>query len=63
MRNGPRGGARNYVPKNNRERARKKWWAVVGGSTMWAHFGLVNLHKFLLDIEVSWLTNRLYPMN
>ena len=24
MRNGPRGGARNYVPKNYRERARKK---------------------------------------
>ena len=27
VRNGPRGGARNYVPKNNRDRTRKKMWA------------------------------------
>ena len=27
VRNGPRGGARNYVPKNYRDRTRKKMWA------------------------------------
>jgi hypothetical protein len=39
VRNGPRGGARNYVPKNNRERAiKKRDWIEkrekkTGGST------------------------------